>query len=107
MDFDAISWEIMPKRGISTVFSGFLYHLFYPCSSWASLWIRLLEISATHARSTSLELVQFGDQQGEAICVRFVDIEEIGIGDHRRLSPPDPAACDQPLIGDCAGSAAC
>src|SRR4249919_3793295 len=106
MDFDAISWEFMPKGGISTVFSGLIYHLFHACSCRASLWIRLLETRATPGASTSLETVQLGHQQIQPGSPRLFDIDEVGIGDHRRRSSANPAACNQSLVGDRAGPAA-
>src|SRR4249919_2697712 len=106
MDFDAISWEFMPKGGISTVFSGLIYHLFHACSCRASLWIRLLESRATAGASTSLETGQLGHQEIQPGSPRVLDIDEVAIGYERRRSLANPAACDQALVGDPAGSAA-
>ena len=99
MDFDAISWEFMPSGRKSTVFSGFLYHLFHTCSCWTSLWINMLENRATHGGSASPEAAQLAHHQVEVRRVRIVDIEEVGIGNHCRRSPANPAARNQALTG--------
>ena len=87
-------------------FSDFLYHLFHACSCGATLWIRLLARPRDSPGLAGFEPGQLIIQQLEVVLSWPIerslpfDIQEIRVGDDRRLATTDLASRDKSLPSD-------